>query len=250
MTINVISDLHCRRRTHEDHVTWYGFDVSKLEPADVLVVAGDLGEYSSYPFVKEELEKLTQFNHVITIRGNHDYWGLPHDKPYPEENEVRVIDNVAFICTPLWTPIPTSEKENPNYLNIMWTVSDCMNDFRYISGWNIDIQNEQYKANLEFIKTSFNEQKAEGRKIVIVTHSVPRKDLVDSRFRGSSLNYAFHVMDGSCNKIKPDLWICGHAHNYVDKIKYGVRHIRNPIGYRWGFNELSDEHWYNTVVEV
>ena len=254
MTINVISDLHCKVRKHADdmqlHNNWCDFEPEKLEAADVLVVAGDLAESHGYPVVKAELEQLPQFKHVICIRGNHDYWGIGHGVPYPEENEVRVIDDVAFICTPLWTPIPMTEEQNPNHLAIRWAVEDCMNDFRFISGWSSEVQNEQYSANLSFIVSSIKEQRGAGNKVVIVTHTVPRRELIDERFEGQLLNYAFHVMDGSCDYIKPDLWICGHAHNFCDETLDGVRYIRNPIGYRWGWQELPDDHWYNTVVEV
>ena len=255
MTINCISDLHCRKHRRpedlpQDKIHWFGFETSQLEPADVLVVAGDLGESYSYPFIKEELEQLPQFKHVICIRGNHDYWGIGYGKKLPKENDVKVIDNVAFICTPLWTPIPMSADEHPMYNDIMWYVHDCMNDFRYISGWTLDVQNEQYHANLDFIKKSMEDAKAAGQKTVIVTHSVPRKDLIDEKYQDSLLNWAFHVMDGSCDDIKPDLWLCGHAHNYDNRELYGVRYVRNPIGYRWGMQELPSDHWYNTVLEV
>ena len=48
MKINIISDLHCRNKTFPP-----SFDPGKLESADILVVAGDLGMRPTYEKIEE-----------------------------------------------------------------------------------------------------------------------------------------------------------------------------------------------------
>ena len=68
------------------------------------------------------------------------------------------------------------------------------------------------------------------------------------------VNDAYCVMDGSCDDIKPLVWIHGHSHSRCDITIDGVRYIRNPIGYRshYGYvpSEVIPDHWYDTVIEV
>ena len=71
MTINIISDLHCRNKSFPP-----SFDPKKLEPADVLVVAGDLGTMPSYDKIEQKIKEETKgkFKSVFCIKGNHDYY--------------------------------------------------------------------------------------------------------------------------------------------------------------------------------
>ena len=89
---------------------------------------------------------------------------------------------------------------------------------------------------------------------MIFTHHLPRKELVGEKYIESRINDAYAVMDGSCDDIRPLVWISGHTHLYDDRIINGVRYIRNPIGYRahygYDISEVPITHWYNTVINI
>ena len=134
-----------------------------------------------------------------------------------------------------------------------------MNDYRYIPEiWNmfVPFSTERitsiYKEESNWLREKVAANK--DKKIIIFTHHMPRKELIDNDFKHSEVNDAYAVMDGSCDDIKPLVWISGHTHRYDDRVLDGVRYIRNPIGYRhhYGYvpSEVYPNHWYNTVIEV
>lgn len=109
------------------------FKPELLEPADYLVVAGDLGTMDSYRAVLADIEKRTagKFKKVLAIPGNHDYWLVGKDESKLEDQHgswtrcEHVDGDVVFLGCTLWTPV--SEASAP-------TVSWRMNDYRYIPG--------------------------------------------------------------------------------------------------------------------
>lgn len=237
------------------------FKPERLKPADYLIVAGDLGLDESYQKVYEDLKKRTEgkFKNIFYIKGNHDYWWFPnkgtnnvkpdkinHDHRYIEEH---IDDYVILGCT-LWAPVRSRN---------MFNVYRCMNDYRYIPEVSTNdmytstqVVNRLYAEESKWLREKVQENK--DKKIIIVTHDLPRKELVEGKFSKSEVNDAYCVMDGSCDDIKPLVWIHGHSHSYCDITIDGVRYIRNPIGYRshYGYvpSEVIPDHWYDTVIEI
>ena len=252
MTINVISDLHniVVGNDAKKDINWMGFDTSKLKKADVLVVAGDLANrQSEYPIVKKALEGLTQFKKVICIPGNHDFWDGEYKRP---KNQVVKMDDVVFLCTVLWTPLNFETGDfKEDFFGRLFVVGSMV-DYRAIWEWDVDKNNEEYKYNHDWLEKNIAKYKKQGKKVVVVTHHSPSMKLISDSYDGDYLNRAFHVYDDSCEKLKPDVWIHGHSHEFMKKTIGGVRYIRNPIGYRYPGRpvELPEDHWYNTVIKV
>ena len=251
MTINVISDLHnLVKENTKDEIDWMDFDTSKLKKADVLVVAGDLANtQQEYPIVEKALKELPQFKKVICIPGNHDFWYGEYKRP---KNQIVKMDDVVFLCTVLWTPLNFKTNNfNDDFFGQLYIVGRMV-DYRVIWDWTVDQNNAEYEYNYKWLKKNIAKYKKLGKKVVVVTHHSPSMKLVDKKFEGSYLNKAFHVADDSCEKLKPDLWIHGHSHEFLKKTIDGVVYIRNPIGYRYPGrpHELPEDHWYNTVVRV
>ena len=238
------------------------FIPEKLKEADYLIVAGDLGLDQFYQKVFEDLKKRTEgkFKDIFYIKGNHDYWWFPengqtwNDKPDNINFDHRYIeevigDYVILGCT-MWAPVRSRN---------MWNVYRSMNDYRHIPGLSslgmYDATNKVtgiYQEESNWLRSRMDVYK--GKKIIIVTHDLPRKELVEGKFSKSDVNDAYCVMDNSCDDIKPLVWIHGHSHSYCDITIDNVRYIRNPIGYRhhYGYvpSEIAPTHWYNTIVEV
>ena len=113
MTINAISDIHCRNKSLPTHL-----EFENLTPADVLVIAGDIGTFVNRDKIINKIKENyigedKQFKHLVYCWGNHDYyvtdkhWNKYHPNQYhgpsTADNHVDVIGDVAFICSPMWS---------------------------------------------------------------------------------------------------------------------------------------------------
>ena len=229
------------------------FKPEKLKSADYLLIAGDLGLDESYEKVYEDIKKRTskKFKDIFYIKGNHDYWKFGKDRWESLINldhrfiEHELGDNVVLLGCTLWSPIPENNK---------WSVRRGMNDYNYIPAFTPEKSTELYRTENAWLKERVNLHKGRGKKVVVMTHHLPREEIVDDKFMHSDVNAAYCVLDHSCDNIQPDIWVHGHSHNYSDHTINGVRYLRNPIGYRehYGYvpSECPPTHWYNTVIEV
>lgn len=249
------------------NLIYSSFIPEKLESADYLIVAGDLGVDDSYQKVYDDLKKKTEgkFKDIFYIKGNHDYWWFTNkyrsykDRPnninFDHRYIEEYIDNYVILGCTMWAPVRPRNAVN---------VFNNMNDYRYIPGLTSEFPHDHdfwegtekitqlYKEESEWLRSKVKSNK--DKKIIIVTHNLPRKELVDGKYSKSIVNDAYCVMDNSCDDIKPSIWIHGHSHSYYDNIIDNVRYIRNPIGYRemYGYvpSEVQPTHWYNTIVEI
>jgi predicted phosphodiesterase len=240
MTVSVISDLHC----HSDRLP-KAFDISKLTPADVLVVAGDVATYDTRQKYTDMLKEAVadRFKNVIVINGNHDYYTtrfFMNENEFPgpmvSDNFVTSIEETAdgksrtvdFICTPLWSPIKDDR-----------VISINLNDYNYIPGFTTIRSTQLFFENLEWLEREVKTSRNVKHDIVIVTHHLPRHELIDPMYEGDAINEAFCVInehaENRLNALRPSLWLHGHSHNFLDMTIDGTRYIRNPIGYEYSF---------------
>ena len=268
MKLNIISDIH-RNKLKNGKVVWETFRPEKLEPADYLIVAGDLGLSNTWDKVLADLKKCTKdkFKDVFAIEGNHDLWDMKKmntwfdDTPPPDPANARkidvVIDDVAIFGVSLWAPLFNQRDA--------YIVERSMNDFRWIPGWkSYTVQNNYYNACRDWIKQKYEEYS--GKKRVIVTHTGPRKELISEKYRDEyfedrgqfGLNATYCVCNDDLVDLHPELWVYGHSHGYSSMTLDGTMYVRNAIGYNgmsWGYPDkypeiIDTSHWYNTVVEV
>lgn len=261
MTFNVISDLHINYtwsdepgHLDEKVLDWNIFDPTKLKEADYLIIAGDLGTNSTYKKVLETIkeENKGKFKDVLWIKGNHDYYceRFGKRKKPPENRTFEVVDgDVAIFGTTMWTSLSRIQNQ--------FCVERDMNDYRWIPGWNSEIWHERFNEENAWIKQRVDKYRAEGKKVVVVTHHNPGVFMADKWHRNEEKLYteaAYFCDDNSCSDIKPDLWICGHKHSRFDEVVDGVRYYRNPIGYHgtWygPWPQLKEDHWYDSIVEI
>jgi predicted phosphodiesterase len=260
MKLNIISDIHRNVDDKEGNIKWETFDPTKLEPADYLIVAGDLGLADNYDRVLNSLKEKVEgkFKDVLAVKGNHDFWDMSFmEDKRPDAKDDRYVDvvdgDVAIFGVSMWTPV--------NSLRDRYMVERNMNDMRWIPHWNAEYQTQYYKECRAWIIQKYREY--EGKKRVIVTHHCPRQEMIDDEYRyeisGDSfgISATYCVTDRSLDDLKPVLWACGHTHSTFDETIDGVRYVRNPIGYHgtsWNmpddFSEVPQTTWYNKVVEV
>lgn len=239
------------------------FDPSLLEPADYLVVAGDLGYDNTYDTVLDSLREKTdgKFKDILHIAGNHDHWymGKVSDREFPDNVnlsrdffEKEDGDYVFLGCT-LWTPVPDES---------VYKITRCMNDYRYTPNFTVYKSREQYRIQSEWLRSRLDRYK--DRKVVVLTHHQPFEELIPEEYRDEkkyfrgTANEAYVVTDHSLDDVNKNgnivLWCCGHTHKCYDGVLHGVHVVRNPIGYReeygFGIPENFSGTWYNKIVEI
>jgi len=233
MTINVLSDLHCRNKALPP-----SFNIDDLEKSDVLVLAGDIGTYLNRDKIVNKFFDLVgkKYDELFYVWGNHDYyvtdkfWSRKHPDvdhtPKFTDNYVKIYKDVAFICTTLWSPITHNEM-----------IASAMNDYVWIRGFTTVKGTELFWKNYQWLKDQIELCKPRSRKIVVITHHLPIPETIDHQYAGNPINEAFCVLNYDINeeirKLGVDVWIHGHSHNFYDEVINGTRYVRNPYGYEW-----------------
>jgi predicted phosphodiesterase len=187
--------------------------------AEILVLAGDIGDPFSniyYKFI-EYCSEL--FNHVLLITGNHEYYNYSIDEVDNKinkicdnfinvhylNNKIFYYDGLFFIGSTLWSNIPENTK-----------MSDLMTikDYHKIKDFNPITSNNLFTKNLEFIENNLNN----NINCIIISHHAPSYKCIPKEFHGDSVNccFASHLDDLLSH---PNLlgWIYGHTHNnYIE----------------------------------
>lgn len=270
MKCRVFSDIH---------LEFGKFTVRPL-PDDnetVLVLAGDIGIVHKSTQLKEYvafMERCSeQFREVVVVMGNHEhYYGsfkktasiithaLQHlDNVHLLEKSSHVVDNVAFIGATLWTDC---DNGSPHATYLFSGMSDAKLirtghtseiDPYLRKFMSTDTVNDHIKAK-DYVAKAIAEQRAAGRKIVLVVHHGITQKSIHPQYHGDSMNM-FFASDMTLDLMdwNVDLAIHGHLHNFSDyMVDDGgsicqTRVICNPRGYVGyetpGFND-------SLIVEV
>lgn len=234
------------------------FKPELLEPADYLVVAGDLATMDCYHEAVADLERRTagKFKKVLAIPGNHDYW-LGDKTKKPEDlhgswTRCEWVDgNVVFLGCTLWTPISSKA---------FYDVKTSMNDYRYIPGCSSpETTSKLYTEQKAWLEAKLDEHR--GKKIVVFTHHNPFEEMrSNARYStwDARIDEAYvvsdHSLDGIGKRGDIALWICGHTHENFDGELHGIHVVRNPIGYGslvgYFLPENCSGKWYNSIQEI
>lgn len=259
LTFDLISDLHVD--------TWdQPFDWEGQATAMLCVVAGDISRDRTV--VQDTLTKLGErYKMVIYIDGNDEHRWTLNDlgqsyKSLVEEtanipnvtylqDNVVIIDGVAFLGTNGWFSFDFDPDIDYDQTRLWFqdryqvdrSVSDAieamsMQDFAYLAR---SVQRLQTHKDV--------------RKIVLVTHTPPRVDLIQHdpemantyRINCSGNSYMSKVLEGDTeNKITT--WCFGHYHGDVDTTIDGVRYVNNCRGR--GDTPWSKPVYYPRRIEI
>ena len=205
-----------------------------------------------------------QFPHVIYIAGNHEFYhgkfpaGIDYlreetdkfDNIYFLENQTKVIDDVTFIGTTLWTDM---NKGDPLTIN---ACKDSMNDYRvirnnlrsYAKFSPIDSVSSHRKS-VRFIKETVAADP--NKKYVVVGHHAPSKMSTKPKYEKDYLlngAYSSDLSELILDHPQIKLWTHGHTHDVFDYTIGSTRIVCNPRGYE-GYE--PDSGWDpNLVINV
>lgn len=257
-----VSDLHSEFYPKETAVAQVIDTIKQgadsLPDADVLVLAGDIGDpvekSDVYLGLLKEFKKT--YRHVVLVAGNHEHYKIKnYDRTstyaclkkicdeaeviFLEKNSV-IIERVRFIGTTLWSKANSATMFS-------------LGDFGRVFDDTVEY-NDEFKQCFEWLKKELNKEAdlATDAKdydhCVVVTHHLPSHQLCHERFKYYSvLNTAFYtdILDKlSMSRVK--YWFCGHTHEAMVKNIKGkdgeVTVIVNPLGYPKEFRVTKTSH--------
>ncbi len=228
---------------------------STRAPADILIIAGDIGHYNTQNIEVLKLLQQEYYKYIICVLGNHDYYLVSNskrkkfkvnsfnrvnemkelinaqDNMYCLDGDIVEIDGIKFAGTMGWYDAKYLYKyHNPHQtltkadINKLWKQN--LNDSHYIYGIESfdDIFNIEY-PKIESIYKECN---------VMITHVNPsceHRHLSDKCKHDK--NNAFYTFDGHnlIDNGSMKYWIFGHSHDVIEYDLYDVQCICNPLGY-------------------
>ena len=228
-------------------------DVLPIERhAPYLVLAGDIGHPHTEAY-RRFLERCSAlFERVFVVAGNHEYYQTKR-----RDNPMEVVDvmaravcgrfpNVVFLQNEVWhfPDFPLTV-----FGGTFWTavvpeeqalVESIVGDYKHIPDFTPAKSVELHRAAMEALEDALNTHR--DRSFAIVSHHLPRKDLVHAQYADSGVNsaYASDVPAAIGEHPRILAWFYGHTHTPTER---GIFHA-NPIGYP---NENRNVDWGKTI---
>lgn len=243
MQIREMSDIHNEFGILDLYIT-------EADKERTLILAGDIDSArnleANFHWVNS---KGLSFKHVIYIAGNHEFYNGDFDKvttfyrnaPWDKnvhflDHEAIELDGIVFWGGTTWTGLA-----NANPL-VMQRVRHGMNDYRVVSRvgpYKSTLEEKTteelrlsfaggarwgdrfdpvdtillYRENMPKIFAAVTAAKAQGKKIVVVTHHAPASGSIGRDYRGADMNEAYSMfLDNEVADNGPDLWFHGHVH--------------------------------------
>jgi predicted phosphodiesterase len=226
--------------------------LDNVEPADVLILAGDILNVSRYKRLTESTRTsnsdditsffntvTTKFKHVLMVMGNHEYYGsyideavitlrnlLPYKNFHILDGDYIVIDNNLFVGGTLWT---NYNKEDP--FTIM-RAPTMINDYRVIYNGDTRITvSDILERHKHFVKWVEQVDKSGYDNNILITHHSPSMQTIADHYKhdetmnglfGSNLDYLLTNFDYA---------IFGHQHDPKTPIVNDCVLLNNSRGY-------------------
>lgn len=238
MKFKLLSDLHLEdmQGYHKKRQPW-----AIHTDEDLLVLAGDI--HVGLSNVVETISYFLDqgFPEIVYTPGNHEQYGYQYDPEFAEKVQSNFSTKVHVLdCKEVITIKDTKVYGGQLYSNFDYKEFNerlakvYVNDFRIIPGWTVDKHKELNQKHRDFIKAQNND------KALIVTHFMPSKTLITSKFEGSPLNsYFADDLTDAINLLENKTWVFGHTHDQIDETIGTTRLISNPKGYNQELNNFN-----------
>lgn len=237
--IQYASDLHLEYPKNREFLTQ-----NPLKPVgDILILAGDIITNTAGHKIEHLYEEWRQqFKYIISIPGNHEFYGSDVAESYPAlteklaanhfllNNATVELEGVRFIASILWTHGPEDQ---------MKKLEKKSNDYRLIKygegeGAAVRLRAADVSAmhaqSVHFLTHEL--AKPFTGKTVVITHHLPSYNLMGfGAYMGILKYYCASNLNRLLKAYPVDYWIFGHLHQTIDKQLFGTRFVSNPLGY-------------------
>lgn len=236
MQFDLISDLNIEQ--WNTPISWQGLGTSL-----VAVVAGNVSHdfNRSYQTI---LEISKHYRHVLYVDGFNEHnnnekinqnrerlrekFSKYRNISYLYRNPI-ILDQVAFIGCNGWRSF--------DFCDPIFTKQECFHTLQD-HGWEQDLMFEQWEMAMEdahYISTKISQYESDSsiKKIVIVTNSIPRKDLIplaSYNITNSILGSSFLQEVSESNFSKLTHWVFGNFPYRVERVINNVKYISSPRG--------------------
>ena len=238
MRIAVHSDLHteispCR--------------LQGLDEAELLVLAGDIGDLASLPAFFAQLRADAPDLPVLYVLGNHDRYGMRRaegvaaHRALAAEFAIRLLDDeavifadVLFCGTTLWTDFALG---GDAAASMQWA-GETLPDFVHIlddAGAPLtpeEMQQWFYQAK-DFLHRALAYEEVRAR--VVISHFLPSRRVVAAEHGADAqalLRSAYWASEVADVYAQCDVWIYGHSHSNVQASAGNTRFVSNQRGAR------------------
>lgn len=224
MNIQIVSDIHL----DYNDINESDFKDIIKPSAEILIIAGDLGNPFNNNYYDFLLFYSTLFLKIFIISGNHEYYyndifqtDIKIEEICSKFNNIYFLNNkyyeyngILLIGSTLWSNIPN---------NLEKYHLSTINDYRNIKNFTHYKSNQLFRENVDFIKNQLKKNK----KSLIITHHSPSFKCMSDEFKTDILNCCFYsnleYLFDNTNIIG---WIYGHTH-YNSNITINKSFIRS-----------------------
>ena len=222
--IFIVSDIHTEFLDEDEKVSF--------PSAEILILAGDIGNPYSSTYTKILLQFSKEYEYVVVVAGNHEYYGCGYDLNKVQE-KIRSVTNtfenvyflnrdsvviygIEFIGATLWSRI---SHETFNELN------DSKNE---VFRTHFDMIQE-FQKDFKFLQERLSSSDIRNTKIV-VTHHIPTYNLIVQKTHECKDAFFTEIIDTLCLD-NVYIWACGHIHESCTFEKDSTLFVVNPVGY-------------------
>ena len=231
MKIQYISDIHLELTSKSINI---------IPIADVLILAGDIGNPYEEKYYNFLLDITSKFKKTFIIAGNHEYY---------KHNIIDVKSKIKDICNKLSniTFLDNSFEDYNNYRFIgttLWSKITntfyTINDITEINNMTIEKYNLLHNECLQFLNEILSN--SIDKKVIVITHHLPIYELTHIKYI-NNFYYKYHewfnadIDDIITRFTNISAFIYGHTHIGSIQRFYNVNFYCNPLGYE---NENED----------
>lgn len=237
---------------HSDlHTELSPCQIEHLDIADILVLAGDIGDLHSTETFFAYLRRLNPALPILFILGNHEYFGHDFDDVVPlyqslcTNYQIHLLDNagysqsdILFLGTTLWSNFQLAGQIEKSMAWAQEHTGDC----RFITKKEHGVTQKltshdilaQFNQSYAFLQCELIKAQGHYRKIVVVSHFVPSRELIAPVYRR---NQTALMQSSYWNNDLPELfkyvdyWCYGHSHNNINLRLGRTQFISNQRGY-------------------